>query len=79
VSTLFAHFFVWFYDVEPSQAVRLSHKMVSGNFGQILLLWLVLAGINLLGALAFGVGILVTIPYTTCVIYAAFDDIIGIT
>lgn len=78
VSYLFAHFFVWFYDVDPSEAVRLSRKTVSGNFGQILLLCLVLGGINLLGVLALGVGVLLTLPFTFCVIYAAFEDIIGI-
>ena len=78
VSYLFAHFFVWFYNVEPSEAVRLSRKTVSGNFGQILLLCLILGGINLLGILALGVGILVTLPFSYCVVYAAFDDIIGI-
>lgn len=78
VSYLFAHFFVWFYDVDPTEAVRLSRKTVSGNFGQIFLLCLILGGINLLGIMAFGVGILLTLPFTYCVIYAAFDDIIGI-
>ena len=78
VSYLFAHFFVWFYDVDPSEATRLSRKTDSGNCGQILLLCLVLGGINLLGALAFGVGILLTLPFTYCVVYATFDDIIGI-
>jgi uncharacterized membrane protein len=78
ISYLFAHFFVWFYDEEPTEAIRLSRKMVSGNFGQILLLCLVLGAINFLGAMAFGVGLLLTIPFSYCVIYAAFDDIIGI-
>ena len=78
VSYVFAHFFVWFYDVEPSEAIRLSRKTVGGNFGQVLLLCLILAGINLLGAMAFGVGLLLTIPISYCVLYAAFDDIIGI-
>ena len=78
VSYLFAHFFVWFYDAEPLEALKLSRKMVGGNFGQILLLCLILAGINMLGILAFGVGILLTIPFSYCVLLAAFDDIIGI-
>jgi len=78
VSYIFAHFFVWFYDVDPTEAIRLSRKTVSGNFGQILLLCLALGGINLLGILAFGVGVLLTLPFTYCVLYAAFDDIIGI-
>ena len=78
VSYLFAHFFVWFYDVNPLEAIRLSRKTVSGNFGQIFLLCLVLTGINLLGVLAFGVGVLLTVPFSYCVVYAAFEDIIGI-
>jgi uncharacterized membrane protein len=78
ISYLFAHFFVWFYDREPLEALRLSRKTVGGNFGQILLLSLVLAGINLLGLLAFGVGLLLSLPFSYCVIYATFDDIIGI-
>lgn len=78
ISYLFAHFFVWFYEVEPLEALRLSRKTVSGNFGQLLLLSLVLGGINLLGIMAFGVGILISLPFSYCVIYATFDDIIGI-
>ena len=78
VSYVFAHFFIWFYDMEPTQAIRLSRKTVAGNFGQIFLLYLLLAGINLLGVLAFGIGILITMPFSFCVAYAAFDDIIGI-
>ena len=79
VSYTFGHFFVWFFDMDPKEAIRLSRKTVSGNFGQIFLLYLVMAGINLLGVLAFGVGILVTMPFSFCVAYSAFDDIIGIS
>ena len=64
--------------MEPAQAIRLSRKTVAGNFGQVFLLYLLLAGINLLGVLAFGIGILITMPLSFCVAYAAFDDIIGI-
>jgi hypothetical protein len=78
VSYLFAHLFVLFYDVPATEAIHLSRKTISGNFPKMLLLWLVLAGINMLGALAFGVGLLITIPFSFCVIHAAFDDIIGI-
>ncbi len=79
VSYVFSHLFVWFYDKDPTEAIRLSRKTVSGNFKQILLLFLILAGINLLGLMALGVGILVTMPFSFCVLYAAFDDIIGIS
>jgi uncharacterized membrane protein len=79
VSYVFSHLFVWFYDKEPTEAIRLSKLAVSGNFRQILLLFLILAGINLLGLMALGVGILLTMPFSFCVVYAAFDDIIGIS
>lgn len=78
VSYVFSHLFVWFYGKDPYQAIGLSRKVVSGNFGQILLLFLILAGINLLGVMALGIGILLTMPFSFCVVYAAFDDIIGI-
>lgn len=79
VSYVFSHLLVWFYDKTPTEALRLSRKVVSGNFGQLLLLLLILAGINLLGLMALGVGILLTLPFSFCVVYAAFDDIIGIS
>jgi hypothetical protein len=78
ISYLFAHLFVWFYDVSPGEAITLSRKMVSGNFIQIMWIWLILLGINTLGVLAAGVGLLVTLPFSVFVIYAVFDDIIGI-
>jgi uncharacterized membrane protein len=79
VSYVFSHFFAWFYDRDPYEATRLSRKVVSGNFGQILLLFLILAGINLLGIMALGIGMLLTMPFSFCVVYATFDDIIGIS
>jgi len=79
VCYVFSPLFVWFYDMDPADALKLSRKTVSGNFGQILLILLILAGINLLGVLALGVGVLLTLPFSFCVIYAAFDDIIGIS
>jgi len=78
VSYLFSHLFVWFYNKEPSEAIRLSRNTVAGNFGHILLLFLILAGINMVGVMALGLGVLLTIPFSFCVIYAAFEDIIGI-
>lgn len=77
ISYMFAYFFVWFYGVDPTEAIRMSRKMVSGNFTQMLFLWLMLAALNLAGALAFGVGLLITLPLSGCILYAAFDDIIG--
>ena len=79
ISYLFAQFFVLFHGQSPTDAIRLSRRMVGGNFLQILMLCLVLMGINILGAMAFGVGLLISMPLSACIVYAAFDDIIGIT
>lgn len=79
VSYVFAHQFMWFHGRDPHEAIRLSRKTVSGNFGQILLLMLILTGINLLGFMAMGVGLLLTMPFSFCVLYAAFDELIGIS
>jgi uncharacterized membrane protein len=75
---IFAYQFVYFADASVGESLSLSRKAVSGNFGQMMLLCLVLFGINLLGGIAFLVGLLLTIPYTYCVIFVAFDDIIGV-
>jgi len=77
VSFMYSWFFFWFYDVEPAEAMRLSRRMVSGNFLQVLLLCLVLGLILFVGTLAFGIGVLLALPLVYCVIYASFNDIIG--
>ena len=75
---LFSHAFVWFYDIPATTALRYSHRTISGNFWQMFLLMLIVGAINVAGAFAFGVGLLLTVPFGFCVIFAAFDDIIGI-
>jgi hypothetical protein len=76
ISYFFAQFFVLFHGKSPTEAIGLSRRMVGGNFLQILILCLVLLGINILGTMAFGVGLLLSIPLSACMVYAAFDDII---
>lgn len=78
ISYIFSWFFSWFYSVEAAEALRLSRRVVSGNFWQIALLCLVLVCLLILGGMAFGIGILLALPLVFCVIYAAFNDIIGI-
>lgn len=54
-------------------AMEASRKMVSANFVQWLLLFLVMMGINIAGGLACCVGVLVTFPMTFVLITLAFD------
>lgn len=56
-------------------AMEASRKRVMQNLGGFFLFVLALGGINLLGMLACGVGILVTAPVTWCAIAAAYRDL----
>ena len=78
LSFVFAQCFVIFHGCSPLEALRLSHRTVSGNFPSVFLLFIILAGINLLGIMLLGFGLLLSIPLSVFTVYAAFDDIIGI-
>jgi len=54
-----------------------SFGLVGRNFGSVLLLLLALVGINLLGVLALGLGLLVTIPLSLLAIAYAFRRLTG--
>ncbi len=77
VGYTFAILFVIFTRVDFWEAMELSRKLVGREWFSIFGLTLVLGIINFIGALAFGVGLLFSIPITYCALYAAFDDIIG--
>ena len=49
-------------ELGPFEAMQESWELTRGSFWNLVLLWLVLAGINILGALALGVGLLITSP-----------------
>jgi hypothetical protein len=78
VAYTFSIFFVVFGKMEFWDAMETSRKLVHREWLNILLLVLVLAFLNFAGALAFGVGLLFTIPISFCALYAAFDDIVGV-
>lgn len=51
--------------LDPLTALHESRRLTQGHRGELALLFLASLGINLLGALALGVGLLVTVPTTT--------------
>jgi hypothetical protein len=77
VGYTFVLFFIIFGKVDFWEGMELSRKLVSREWFSIFGLTLVLGLLNLLGALAFGVGLLFSIPISYCALYAAFDDIVG--
>ena len=74
----FAPFFVVFGKMDFWGAMESSRRMVNREWFPVFGLLIVLGIINFVGVLAFGVGVLFTLPVTFCASYAAFDDIIGL-
>ena len=78
VSYIFTPFYIIFGKIDFWESMELSRKLVQREWFSIFGFVLVLGVINLLGALAFGIGLFVSIPLSYCALYAAFDDIIGL-
>lgn len=59
------------------EAIGDSFRLVSRSFGQVLLLMLALLGINILGAIPAGLGLLVTLPVSVLAMAYAFRRLTG--
>ncbi len=78
VSYMFATFLILDYRMEFWQALETSRKIISKNWFAFLGFAFALFAINLLGCLALGVGLLVTIPVTSCATAIAYKEIVGL-
>jgi uncharacterized membrane protein len=78
VSYMFATFLIVDYRMEFWQALETSRKIISKNWFAFFGFALALFAINLLGCLAFGVGLLVTVPVTACAAASAYKEIVGL-
>ncbi|WP_232319728.1 hypothetical protein [Prosthecochloris sp. HL-130-GSB] len=65
------------YRMEFWQAMETSRKIITRNWFSLFGFVLLLAVINLGGALVFGIGLLVTIPLTAFAGVMAYCDIVG--
>jgi uncharacterized membrane protein len=59
-------------------ALEASRKLITKNWFSFLGFALLLFLINFVGALLFGIGLLVTIPLSACAVAAAYADIVGL-
>ncbi|MEM7369343.1 MAG: hypothetical protein AAF587_12140 [Bacteroidota bacterium] len=66
-----------FEKMEFWPALEASRKIVTKNWGNFFLMSIVLGLIALAGTLVLFVGLLVAIPFMYCVMYAAYEDIVG--
>jgi hypothetical protein len=73
--THFATYFAYFYDVKPIEAIKLSVRMGLRNFGHMILLFLFSGFVAAIGAILCGVGLLVTLPIASLIIYYTFEGI----
>jgi uncharacterized membrane protein len=58
-------------------AMEASRKTVMDNLGKWIVLWLVLLALNFAGALACGVGLILTVPLTIAILAVAYDKTEG--
>jgi len=75
VSYVFAPMFVWFYEMEPWQAMEASRKIVSKQWFTVFLFLVAVGLIAAAGMILLIVGFLYTAPAMICALYAAFADV----
>jgi uncharacterized membrane protein len=78
VSYLFALMFIMDRGLDFWPAMETSRRAVQTRWFNFFLLLLLLALLNIGGLLLLGVGLLVTVPLTHCIVTAAYDDIFGL-
>jgi len=79
VGYIFTPFYIVFAKMDFWQAMESSRKLVHREWFSIFGFLIVLVLINILGIMALGIGLLITIPLSYCALYAAFDDIVGVS
>lgn len=63
-------------DLDSIEAIKESRRITSGHKWDLSLLYIVFAGLNLLGTLCFGIGLLVTIPVSSLVYIYVYKKLI---
>jgi uncharacterized membrane protein len=78
VGYIFASQIVLFYDPKTEfwEAMEFSRKLVTKNWWSFFGLGIVAGLIALSGILLLGIGVLITAPIASCILYAAFNDIV---
>jgi hypothetical protein len=79
VGYVFTPFFIVFSRMSFWEAMEASRKLVHRQWFSIFGFLIVLVLINFAGVLLLGIGLLITVPLSYCALYAAFDDIVGVS
>ncbi len=78
IGYMFTTFLVIDYRMEFWQAMEMSRTIISRHWFSFFGFACVLFVLNMLGALAFGIGLLITIPVTSCAAAIAYKEIVGL-
>jgi hypothetical protein len=78
VSYLFAQLLVIDKSADFWQAMETSRKLITKKWFSFFALMLALFFLNFGGFLLLGIGLLVTIPLSVCIVTAAYEDIVGL-
>ncbi len=76
IAYAFSTFFIIFHKLDFWQAMEYSRKIITKKWWSFFGLFIVLGLLNVVGIMFLLVGVLFTLPFTYCVIYAAYEDII---
>ncbi|MEI8103041.1 MAG: hypothetical protein WCG61_05905 [Chlorobium sp.] len=79
IGYMFTTFLVIDYRMEFWQAMEVSRAIISRNWFSFLGFAVVLFALNIFGALAFGIGLLITVPVTSCAAAIAYKEIVGLS
>ena len=60
------------------EAMETSRKVITRKWFSFFLLFILIALLNLAGLLALGIGLIFTIPWSTVIVAAAFEDVFGL-
>lgn len=75
VGLMYTYQFIADKGMNWSEAMRSSWELVKGRFWDHFVLLLALAGINFLGALACGIGVIITIPLSYIAVSVAYNEL----
>ena len=71
------HFFVYFImdkDMGVITALKESFKSTTGYEAELFIIWVMILGLNLIGMLMYGIGLLFTLPYTLLTLSMFYDS-----
>jgi hypothetical protein len=77
IANLFYPYLVYEKKMRPLEALRESRRITKGSRNKLFVFWLATLGINILGALVVGVGLLFTVPLTLLAYAHAYKQLAG--